>query len=341
VANNDFAVVVGIRGYPYLSELDGPIDDAHAFEAWLLGPGKVPDSNLHRIFGDSQIGQDPKPVADDIDDAFAKIFDAIQACIPRRLYFYFAGHGCAEQARHVLLLMANAREGLLGRGLNAQKYHERLASLGQFPEQLFFYDCCRNYDKEALAGREPPWDNQDPGPYVDKVSQFILYGAAFTQFANERKLFGGQNDSIYSTKRGLFTQALVDGLGGGAASEHGVVTADRLAPFVQARLEQLATKEGLHQDIVREYLGSEHEIVLAEGLEPWKSKVQVNGPPGTFGLSIRDSKLKDLEPVPCVGDKATLELVPGQYEITALPSRQARLMEVKPLTGAVIDFGEA
>ena len=38
MANDDWAVVVGVRLYPDLGDLDGPENDAQAFYDWLVAP---------------------------------------------------------------------------------------------------------------------------------------------------------------------------------------------------------------------------------------------------------------------------------------------------------------
>ncbi len=44
MAKDDWAIVVGIRFYPELDNLDGPENDAKAFRNWLVSPtgGAVP-----------------------------------------------------------------------------------------------------------------------------------------------------------------------------------------------------------------------------------------------------------------------------------------------------------
>lgn len=64
-----------------------------------------------------------------------------------------------------------------------------------------------------------------------------MYAAGFHELASERNL-------IYSERRGLFTEALLEGLTGGAARRDPVtrqaeVTSDRLVAYVRDRLDQL------------------------------------------------------------------------------------------------------
>lgn len=46
-----YGLVVGIRHYPAMSNLRGPVRDAHAFHKWLVDPlgGGVPRRNTRKI----------------------------------------------------------------------------------------------------------------------------------------------------------------------------------------------------------------------------------------------------------------------------------------------------
>src|SRR6266702_3557876 len=103
--DTDFAVVIGISHYPGLRKpVQGAVRDADRFIDWLKGPAGVPDNQIHIKRLVSKDPPDPgmNPVITEIDDAFEKVFDQVENrqagnVAPRRLYVYFAGHGCRRR----------------------------------------------------------------------------------------------------------------------------------------------------------------------------------------------------------------------------------------------------
>jgi hypothetical protein len=249
MSKRDFAVVIGIARYPYLKTLEGPVKDAKKFCKWLVESAQVSSDQIQLVLSKDPPEPGDRPVQDEIDDAFRAVFNQanqlrVKQVEPRRLYVYFAGHGCAGEARHVALLMANALVGDLNRSLDTASYHKGLINLAIFPEQVIFYDCCRNYD-QRVVGRRSPWDEAPPAPGSNAIKQYVLYGAGFTEYANERAL-------MTSERRGLFTRALLEGLKSGAAKRRRgkwVVTYLSLMFYVRMRLNQLTCPEYLRQHL--------------------------------------------------------------------------------------------
>src|SRR4051812_4792408 len=83
----DFAVVVGVEGYPHFQPLRGAASDARSFHAWLVaadGGGLQPD-NAKLILSDLQA---QTPVQDEIDQMLVEVLDAAYARGgAHRLYF--------------------------------------------------------------------------------------------------------------------------------------------------------------------------------------------------------------------------------------------------------------
>src|SRR5262245_22156757 len=120
MANNDWALTVGIRFYPALGDLDGPENDATAFHAWVPSPagGGVPAAQATLMLS-SQFGppfaspSQAAPTAVEIQRFFERLEDVATdndkkgngAVVGRRLYLYFAGHGFAPTATEIALLM--------------------------------------------------------------------------------------------------------------------------------------------------------------------------------------------------------------------------------------------
>lgn len=161
MGSQDFAVVVGVRDYAHLRVLDGAAEDAKYVRDWLLTSGDVPEGHLQFIAGDGvTLGE---PVLAVIEEAFDTVLDTAHVEGARRLYVYFAGHGLSEAATRLSLLAADARVENLGRAIDSQGYQEALGNLPLFPEQIFWYDCCRFYDRRT-SGRFPTWSRESPQP---------------------------------------------------------------------------------------------------------------------------------------------------------------------------------
>jgi hypothetical protein len=332
----DFALVIGIAHYPHLRPLEGPVFDAHRVKRWLCDRAGLPEANVELVTSEEE-EEEERPILDEVDAAFKKIFKNARARgeAPRRLYVYFAGHGCSNAIDHIALLMANASLEDLNYAMNATEYRNALAQR-LFPEQVYLFDCCREYDRR-VSGRGPPWTFDPGGAPVPGFTEVVLYAAGFTQYASERYLF-------YSERRGLFTEALMEGLDGAAATldqltRRGVVTTDRLASYVYDRLNDLTKKEQVptKQDMWWAPRGARRSLILATGITPWRKQVSVTFPPGTRRVVAQDEGLQiqaDLEV--SAGESAVVfDLELTSYTFTALPagisSEPIRLLPDKPL----------
>jgi hypothetical protein len=118
--------------------------------------------------------------------------------------------------------------------------------------------------------------------------QVVLYAAGFTEYASERNL-------LYNHRRGLFTEALIEGLTGAAATGGlrggGMVTTSRLIPYIRDRLDALTRAEHVRQQMWHDVLvrGARDSLVLATGVVPWRQLVRVGVPPGTTNVLVLDS----------------------------------------------------
>jgi hypothetical protein len=330
---DDLGLVIGIERYPYLRSLEAPRRDAARFASWLVDEAGVPDTQVECVLTREPPapGERPdRPVQDDIDDAFRRLQDAARQLVargrrPRRLYVYFAGHGCSSIFGHLVLVMANASLEELGRSLDTESYQSGLLRQALFPEQFFFYDCCRNYDNRVV-GRIAPWSISDP-PRGVKVKQFILYAAGFTEYAFERE--------VSSDLSGLFTEALLAGLKGAAAqwsetTRGWVVTTSSLIRFAQARLDELASQKRLRQRLTPHINGdTEWDIVVVS--EPPYQMIAIPPVPNGAKIVVKNIKRQCFEPAQIVtGDPAMLRLPPGWYKIVVEPGGPVYTAEVTP-----------
>ena len=117
MAQDDYAVVVGIAGYPKLGDLDGTENDAIAFSEWLVSAdgGDVPRQNVKLVLSsDYPYNGRPTealPTTALVDQKFDELIEdglGQGGRLGRRLYMFFAGHGIAPDIDETALLMANA-----------------------------------------------------------------------------------------------------------------------------------------------------------------------------------------------------------------------------------------
>ena len=258
---NHFGLVVGIDRYPALGHLNHARADALAFYQWLTDPngGSVPPKNCKLIVIDD--GKYPQDEPDDDDNArrersipsLQHLHDAVirmeksgddlyerdrKAWEQSRLYYYVAGHGVAREATDALFLAANttASYGFHVSCENILKYFLRTKT---FRELVLFADCCRTLQPNVVT-QLLPFDaglsrNRRPVPHA------VCYGAAFGQQALE--------PADVDKRRGFFTDALLQGLSGAAASEGEQIDSTNLGVFVGQRV-QLLTKKQQKAEIV-------------------------------------------------------------------------------------------
>jgi hypothetical protein len=338
VAVNDYAIVIGIAHYPFLRPLEGPVEDAIAMREWLVGPGGVPDAQVKLV-----ISQEPpapaKPILDEVDDAFTYIFDLATAQQPaRRLYFYFAGHGCTSYAAdsELVIIMVNARLDQLNRSLNTHSVHQGLKVHALFPEQVMFYDCCRNYDSRVV-GRIPSWSTDAPTAAAANVTQVIFTGSRFTEYAYERRMDDG-------FQRGLFTKALLEGLHGDAAAKRGpqwLVTPDSLNAQLELRVPELAQSFGLQQRPEPIFSGDYRRLVLATLDQPVKFAITVRVPRADGEVIVEDHDLVEVARVRAQGHEAHLQLVTGLYAVRTDDQPEAVPFKITRGQPHTIDLGSS
>lgn len=247
MAVNDRAIVVGVKDYPALGNLDGPENDARDFQQWLLDPqgGDVPAANIKRIlssdFGVTANPLDAEPTTMRLERAFDELYDLGNnngGKAGHRLYIYLAGHGFAPSLEDAALLMANAARGKSGHHISGKTYANWFRQSAFFDEVVLFMDCCREHS--ARAGVRPtPYD-----ALVVGAPARYLYGFAteWSRASRERPIGAG------GEVRGLFTTALLAGLRGGATRDAaGQVTAETLANFVHSYLPQLTEQHGIER----------------------------------------------------------------------------------------------
>jgi hypothetical protein len=252
-----YAVVVGINRYPGVRDLKYARRDAHGFKKWLLAQdgGRLPARNVHSIVArprDERGFRNARqawPTARWVNDALEDINIAVRKHVgedPRRfertrLYLYASGHGIAPANGSGAVLMADADLGrdALGYNIELSLYQRWYVECGFFREIVIFADCCRDR-AFTTPGMGPPWAVcQNPyGP-----TRFALGFA--TTFATSA--FEPRDVANLDEARGYYTNALQDGLGGGAADSAGQVDSTNLATYVRLSVQTLTAEKRFGQ----------------------------------------------------------------------------------------------
>jgi hypothetical protein len=250
MAEDDYAVVVGINNYPKLKKpLDGPENDARDFVAWLRKKdgGNVPKENISILLGSELTRNGARPNVGEIDDRFDLLHggfnDEATGRTGRRLYIFLAGHGFDPTGDDTALLCATASRRRLGDHISGRLYSLWFKKSGLFEEIVLFMDCCRD-DYDKAPPRSPPWL-----PENRPSRDFKMATAFATKWAYKSRERTDPDDPEQRV-RGLFSKALLEALNAGR------LTGDQLKGFTINRLHELVKDD--------EY--QEPEITIDDGM---------------------------------------------------------------------------
>lgn len=178
-----------------------------------------------------------------------------------RLYLYASGHGVAPGAGIAAVLMANVdadpQIGSYGRNIELSLYETWYRECGLFREVVLLADCCRDRNF-AATGNGPPWE-RCTNPFS---ASNIALGLATT--------YG--TPAYEPTKdddgHGYFTQAMLDGLSGGAANPMtGEVTTTSLGEYI-GRAVPVLTKGKRYTQVPSVLSDTANPIVLRPAGDP-------------------------------------------------------------------------
>jgi hypothetical protein len=231
MAQDDWAIVVGVRVYPSLTDLDGPENDAKAMCQWLTSPqgGDVPTAQTALILS----SQFPAPLTParaepttlQIQLAFEDLQDVADKNgaagngrrVGRRLYIYLSGHGCAPRPKDAALLTANASPLRVGYHIAGKLFADWFLQSNFFDEAVLFMDCCRESYPQAPLN-VPPWIDITGADALDRTRAFYGFGTKWSRLSRERVMEDGQ-------VHGVFTWALLNGLKTAADANNQVTSA--------------------------------------------------------------------------------------------------------------------
>lgn len=253
MGEEDWAIVVGLTHYPGLTTLGGPERDAQEFYRWVTKPeveggGGVPTAQAKLIltsnFPAAVDAKTAEPTVQAIyvelenlqDIALANDDKQLGLRTGRRLYLFFAGHGCAPAFGESALLMANATRLRPGHHIPGRRVANWFLVAGYFEEVILLMDCCRErFTNLGLA--LPPFIDQQNLEAFAESKRFFGFGTKWSSKSRERK-FNGE-------VRGVFTVALLEALKGAAAEPDGRITVDSLGTWLYNSMRTFLAPEDL------------------------------------------------------------------------------------------------
>ncbi len=234
----DHGIVIGIDSYPGIRDLQGPCNDARAFEQWLLSKhgGGLKRRNVEMLLTShfpAPTGiEDAHPIEAELAGLFRPL---IRRAVRRehtkgRLFIYLAGHGLADpqEIDSAALFAADAEPVSFPTHLAVVEYANFFRRTWAFDEVILIMDACRTTNILHQISK-PPLPRVPPHPNAHKVKVFTAFAAGFGQVARERAFPGG-------TVRGIFTTALLDAL-------------ENASPNARSRVNGSAIKRHVHNTI--------------------------------------------------------------------------------------------
>lgn len=237
--SQDYALVIGINDYPDFGRngrpLKGAIEDATSFAKWLLNKeigGGIPDTQCKRLYSSPA---PLEPLRYQIDRALKEIWDQAQETGGRRFYFYFSGHGQAQEIDDVALCLANWSRDFRNASLSSRAYRNRILECAPFQDLVVLHDCCRVRSIRA-TGLGPEIGCARPADMAGARGTFLAYASEFQKPAYEAEHAGGEGvDDEGPIISGHFTEALLAGLYGAASRPQGGVTATELKNILNGK----------------------------------------------------------------------------------------------------------
>lgn len=324
-----YAIVVGINVYPGFPrrDLGSAVGDASRFAGWLIEAhgGEVAAGGETRRWEEENLwlitspeargdGYDPaspydaEPIKHQVDRALYELHRRRRGNGPlgKRLYFYFAGHGCGASFDQTALIMANATRRSLRQNVGVAPYQRHLVEEALFEEVVFFLDCCREFADTAV----PQQPDRDTRPRVGapEVRYARFHGAKYRGRAYEAPAAGGADET------GIFTDVLLRGLRGAAAGPGGEITGSSLWEYLDRAVPEEARRRNREQE--PDYgAGGGAEVVFRTGVGPPEVAARIRAPEGWTGrVALLDGTHRELATFEASAP-LHIDLPPGLYSL--------------------------
>jgi hypothetical protein len=354
MAQNDYAIVVGINSYPGLggpppspADLNGPENDADAIAAWLALPqgGNVPPQNIKVIRSrDFPVTQDyfkAQPKTEAIEDEFGRLEmlaeknsqAGLGKKVGRRLYIYVSGHGFSPSRFQGCLFTANAT-ATQTKNVFVSGWLESFMDTLYFDEFVLWMDCCMDRQFTVVPGSvslRKQGASGRPGP------TFIAFAAPRPLKAAEHPIAADGNKV-----HGVFTWTLLEGLRGlGADPSTKKLTARSLADYLRNTLKtHLIQSELDDPDISQEpeIIKDDPTLIFAADVPQSGIQVTLNFPAEAVGKNLILHSTDGKTPIPNVPASIQIKLNTGLYVATLDTLPRMAGFEVGGQKTIVLDF---
>lgn len=323
MAKDDWAVVVGIKNYPGLSNLDGPENDARDFYDWLVDPtgGDVPKDQVTLILSPDPPPATPTaaiPTTQQIEGAFDNLDDIANqegnnGRVGRRLYLYLSGHGFAPDFEQAAILMANATQNRTGLHLLGKPYADWFFRSGYFSEVVLFMDCCQEKYSKTVP-RPIHFNEITDFNAIDEGKRFYGFGTKWSRLAQERVMEDGK-------VHGVFTTALLEGLRGAAADSDRNITATSLGDWLYNNMRKFLSPDALLNSEISKEPDLQYEknplktfvLNTVDTVPKFKVKIQVPAASATHIIQVINSVFDVVATKPSESPVTEFQLPRGLY----------------------------
>jgi len=218
------ALVVGINTYRYLQALQSPAHDAEAIAQVLQTYGEFRVQRLPEIVQSEQphIGKTTPVTLRTLETALVNLFKPKGRNIPHTALFYFSGHGIQKDAgiQEGYLAVSDAQPDAGFYGLSLF-WLRRLLQESPVRQRIVILDCCHSGE----LGNPPSINLQSERSPLTLLRENVTIMAASLS----------TQVSLESGGHGLFSQALIDALNGGAADHFGEISTASIYAYVDRR----------------------------------------------------------------------------------------------------------
>ena len=332
IKSEHYAVVIGLTSYPLipLPALQGPVNDAEDFSAWLCDPqgGNVPKENIQCILS-SDFGEETLPFPNQIEALFESfITKGVQGRYGERLYIFVAGHGFGDPGNMgtTALYAANAQK-MFPWHVAITDYVDWLQRHAVFDEIVLIMDCCRTINSFHEV-KEPQYPTTKGRTGADKVRLFSAFAVGRGQEAREKRFEDGRNS-------GIFTKALLHALQT-ARPKQGKVTGQQLKEQLHNSIAAFAGEVRIEPPVIK--ADSEHDIVFLyrKSAQTVPVRVLVEPYQGNETLELSDGKFQKIREEKANARTLELELEPGLYKVAIKNTARQQIFEVPNHAGITV-----
>jgi hypothetical protein len=334
MAQNDYAVLIGISHYPQLGDnkttldLKAPVNDVDALKEWLVDPngGDVPPANVTTItsadFPTNPTALDQSRIVKPLKDIDSIYDQMVQTNGPlqfgRRLYIFVSGHGFSPGVRRGSLFTADAVDRW-GENIDVSGWLDFFQDAGYFREFVLLMDCCMN----RISQIKPV------GPSGRERAPITPPGPTFVAFAARRPLKAAEYHGLLKpgVYNGAFTSVLLEGLRGAASDRYGRVTGRSLADWIRnAQAGRLSPDDQADANVSQEpEVIQESPALIFARVPALTYEVDLTFPENALGHTARlwSGEQAPSQHFTVTSNKHTVQLTPGLY-VVEMPDKTLR-----------------